>query len=320
MINYFENSDIDNAKWDKCILNSRNGMIYAFSWYLDIVCPGWDALIEGDYKFVMPLPNKKKYGIKYLFPPSFAQQLGIFSYEEVTEEKVALFLSSIPKEFKYIELNLNEQNPYHALPMTLFAKEDFMSKPCPTFLLDLSPDYATIASHYSTQTVRNLKKAGTFKYTIASYLKPKNVIRLFRHNKGKEFGYSKAYYDTLETLMEEILKRKMGKSIGTYTTGMKLCAGAFFVESKGRIIFLFSGADSTAYQTHAMTLLINSVIEENSGRNLIFDFEGSSYPNLAHFYKGFGSKEAFYNHIRRNNLAEPLKTIKEFQLKRKAGI
>jgi hypothetical protein len=48
MIKYLRQDEINVDKWDQCISHSVNGMIYAFSWYLDIVNNRWEALVEGD--------------------------------------------------------------------------------------------------------------------------------------------------------------------------------------------------------------------------------------------------------------------------------
>ena len=55
-----QHKKIERAKWDRCINKAYNGIIYAYSWYLDIVCPDWDGLIVGDYDIVMPLTKFKK--------------------------------------------------------------------------------------------------------------------------------------------------------------------------------------------------------------------------------------------------------------------
>src|SRR3990172_7490113 len=100
MITYLKHSEIDKPKWDKCIQNSSNGLIYAYSWYLDFVSPNWQALVRGDYEYVMPLTCKKKYGINYLHQPFFAQQLGVFSSAVLSDYDVDEFLSLIPEKFK----------------------------------------------------------------------------------------------------------------------------------------------------------------------------------------------------------------------------
>ena len=99
MIHYIEHKDIDFEKWDACVANSFNRLIYGFSWYLDVVCDDWDALVLNDYEAVFPLPKRKKWGIEYVYHPFFCQQLGVFSKKEVAIE---LFLNSIPKKIKYL--------------------------------------------------------------------------------------------------------------------------------------------------------------------------------------------------------------------------
>jgi hypothetical protein len=84
MINYLKHTEIDKALWDECIAQSVNRRVYAFSWYLDIVCPGWDALVGDNYMHVFPLTHRRKWGVGYLYQPFFAQQLGLFSRDLLT--------------------------------------------------------------------------------------------------------------------------------------------------------------------------------------------------------------------------------------------
>ena len=97
-INYVKRESIDTAKWDRCIDNSRNGLIYAYALYLDHMARNWDALILNDYEAVMPLTWNKKWGIKYLYQPPLTPQLGIFSATNISEKLVDAFISKI----KYI--------------------------------------------------------------------------------------------------------------------------------------------------------------------------------------------------------------------------
>jgi len=104
------------------------------------------------------------------------------------------------------------------------------------------------------------------------------------------------------------------QTYGIYTNKNELCAGAIFVRSKNKTIFLFSGLSQAGKDTNAMAYLINSFIKEYSQHHITLDFEGSNDPNLARFYKSFGSKECYYPHIKISNLsmltAGALKIIK----------
>ncbi len=79
MIKYLKHHEVAKDKWDECIDKAFNGIIYAYSWYLDLVSPEWEALIEDDYSIVFPLTQRNKNNINYLFQPVFTQQLGVFS-------------------------------------------------------------------------------------------------------------------------------------------------------------------------------------------------------------------------------------------------
>ena len=49
-IRYLERNEIDTIKWDNCIGNAFNGLIYARSFYLDAMAENWSALVAGDYQ------------------------------------------------------------------------------------------------------------------------------------------------------------------------------------------------------------------------------------------------------------------------------
>ena len=304
MIHYTHYQDIDYAKWDDCIRKSFNGNIYAYSWYLDIVCNTWDALIEDDYKTVMPLTGKKKYGINYLYQPVFTQQLGVFSVDKFSAEKVQEFLSAIPAKYKLIEINLNKFNSIDS--------GNFKTKNNLTHELDLINSYMNLRIHYAVNTMRNITKGKKNNLTVNYKANPTDIIQLFRKNRGKDIEQLKnKEYKILKTLIEFCIVRGYGASWGAYTAKNELCAGAFFVQSHNKVIFLFSATNATAKKNGAMSFLIDQFIQENAQRNLTFDFEGSNDKNLARFYKSFGSKECVYLQIKKNSLPFPLKLLKK---------
>ena len=87
---------IDKQKWDGCIDKAVNGLVYAYSFYLDEIADNWDALILNDYEAVMPLTWRKKYGIHYLYQPFFCASLGIFTEQKIADELTAKFLQAVP--------------------------------------------------------------------------------------------------------------------------------------------------------------------------------------------------------------------------------
>ena len=295
MIRYVINSKIDTEKWDNCIKLSFNGIVYAYSWYLDIVHENWDALIEDDYERVMPLPGSRKLGVSYLLQPYFVQQLGVFSKNILTPAVVQLFIESIPKKYKLIDINLNSFNTTDT--------NSFDITPNKNYVLDLINKYPVLSKKYSTNTSRNLKKSLKNNLSLVKGVKPENLIQLFKDNRGKKIkNWKEKEYYRLHRLMYTAIRKGRGQAYGVYTEQNQLCAGAFFLKSQNRMIFLFSAASEEAKKTAAMTFLIDSVIRDYSPGELVLDFEGSNDKNLARFYKGFGAKEVEYLRLRKNNL------------------
>jgi hypothetical protein len=295
MINYLSYDRIDKKKWDDCIDASFNGMVYAKSWYLDVVAEQWEGLVEDDYERVFPLVWGKKMGIHYLYQPVFTQQLGVFSKKNLTAQVVTGFLQAIPDRFRFAEINLNTFNNLTTLKKGLELWKNFE--------LDLINSYEKLKNNYSTNLKRNLKKAAEYRLQLVKNTKPEEIIRIFRENKGREVLQLKdADYMKLSRLIYTGIYGGVITTYGVYTPTNDLCAGAVFLKSKKKVIFLFSGLTATGKDYNAMAYLIDSFIREHARTHLTLDFEGSNQPGLAKFYKSFGSQEISYPHLTINKL------------------
>ena len=302
MIHHLAHNKIDKKKWDATIAASANGLMYAYSWYLDIVCPGWEALVTDDHTSVMPLTAGKKYNIHYLYPPFFTQQLGVFSKKLPREKEVSEFLAAIPGKYRYIEVNLNSHDPY--------SGDSFRVKKNINCELTLAAPYEKIFHGFSENAKRNIKKALKNDLRLIEDVPLREVIRLFRANRGKEVrALEDVHYRTLEKLVRACKQKKMAQVMGVMCEGA-LCAGAVFLEDKARSIFIFSGMNETGKKNAAMFFLINEYIKRNAGRDRILDFEGSNDKGLSRFYQSFGSKECVYLQVKQNRLPRLLRWLK----------
>lgn len=295
MINFYRNEEIDMEKWDYCIKNSINSYIYGYSWYLNAVAENWDALIEDDYKSVFPLPYKKKIGVKYIYQTVFVQQLGLFTTLSLDAERLNKFIQSIPKEFSYIDLNLNKFIIPEIENHTVTIRQNIE--------LNLQRSYGEIEKFYSENLRRNLKKARKSKLKIFDSVDPDTLITLFAQNKGKLGAYySTADYQKLKHLLHILLHKNLVRIQGVYSPENNLVAAAAFLISEQRLIFLFSGLSEEGKRVAAMHYLIDNCIKQNSSQSITFDFEGSDNENLARFYLSFGSQKFEYYSLKINNL------------------
>jgi len=295
MIRYLQHHEIDLKKWDDSIRLSVNGLVYAYSWFLDIVSPGWDALMENDYESVFPLTHNRKFGVRYLYQPYFAQQLGLFTKGHLTESLVDNFLRAIPQKFRFIQIHLNSLNKvdytrYHCYPRVNHE-------------LDLINSYENLVEKYDQNTRRNLKKAHKEQLVLKRKVEPDELISLFRDNYGKyELLLQYRHYDILRTLIGYCLKNTFSAITGVFLPDGTLCAGSFFLRDKERVIYHLAASNQTARENGAMFLLVDNFIKENAGQVLILDFEGSNDSNVSRFYKGFGAQEVKYSQVTINRL------------------
>lgn len=318
MLHYLKHSEINKQKWDECISVSYNSRVYAMSWHLDVVCPQWEALVEDDYKAVMPVTARKKYQINYLFQPHFTQQLGIFSGREIEKNSIEKFLNSIPEKFRFVEICINSENSEALLTPNIIGEEKrsvvgFSIKKNSNYELELNKKYESIYRGYSENTKRNIKKAVKSGVSISSgQIDISELMKLFRINKGKEFSHLKNdYYVMLHSLAKVCKEKKSLKMLGAFNQEKKLCAGAVFIIYKGRAIFLFSATNNEAKKNGAIFFLLDRFIFEHTETLAILDFEGSNDANLARFYKSFGAKEYVYLQLKKNNLPKYIQWLKQ---------
>ena len=309
MIRFLENSHIDRAKWDALI--SDCGLVYAQSWYLDIVHPEWSASVLNDYEAVMPITGGKKFGVNYLFQPFFVQQLGVFSRRKVTTEMLQGFLHAIPKKFRFAEIRLNEGNVVENQLQSIDYHRNVT--------LDLNQDYATIRINYHTNTKRNLAKAENFDLQIVENIDIRKIIRLFRENRGVSVGvWGDEEYATLISLAESAQRRNAAFTLGVTEKGPdELVCGALFMQTESRVTFLFSGNSDRGKDVQAMTFLLDRTLQRFANHPVTFDFEGSDDDNLARFYLGFGGEEKRYPAYTYNIMSPMGKVLLNLWKKRK---
>ncbi len=299
MIKFVQRKHIDDKKWDKLLRKSYNGIIYATSDYLNLMCDGmWNALIKtndkDEYVAVMPLPFKKKFGITYLYQPFFSQQLGVFSKEKVNTQLTLDFLKAIPKQYRLVEINLNEgQKIEKEEPQTGLSYFN-------NYVLDLKEDYKTLYKTFSKNQKRNIKKAVNQELILDKNINVEDVIYLFKKHKAKTLnGLKDEFYIRLLEVVEYMKNNKEVMIWGVKNQEGTLLSGAVFIKSFNRWIFLFSGTSDQGKAYSAMPFLLNAFIKQHCNSALFLDFEGSNHKNLAKFYASFGAKKKKYIHYKR---------------------
>ena len=299
-IKHTPRNEIDISKWDACIDASPNGLVYAYSYYLDAMSKNWDALIVGDYETVMPLTWNKKYGIYYLYQPAFTASLGVFG-KNITERLVKEFIQAIPKQFRLIEIALNAGN-------TLSFSTGVSMRS--NYILDLNKSYEELYNVYRDNIKRNIKKSVQLGCRYETNINVDEVIALSKEQMQKVSNVSIGDYKNFKSLYQ--LLHQKGKAITTaiYSPENNLLASAVYFFSHNRAYYIMVGNHPNGKTLGASHYLIDRFIHEHANQNLLLDFEGSDIRNLAFFYSSFGASVETYPALCINKLPWWIKLFK----------
>lgn len=278
-IRYLERREIDDQRWNACIHRSENGLVYSDIEYLDAMAPHWSALVLNNYEAVMPLPWNRKFGIGYVYPPTFCQQCGITT--QLTDDRLTdRFLSAIPSQFRFGELQLNAANRSNTHQAVLRTN----------YLLDLARDADTLRKGYSRNASRNIRHAASLSLRLDQEIAPEVIARLHRQRFGRQ-----APVQDLARLVP-LLNRWIGDgravTFAARDHDNHVLASSAYLIYKQRITFILNGNPARYLDTGATHWLKDQVIGKYAGRGYVMDFEGSDNADFARFYTQFGATAA----------------------------
>ena len=293
-VRHLRNQTIDRVAYDACVEAAPNGLVYGLSWWLDVVSPGWEALVLDDYRAVLPLPVKRRYGIRFVEQALFCQRLGIFSRKKPSAVERRAFAENLRAGFPLVtRLCLDASSLADELP----------AETRQTHCLDLSQPYSGIRDGYNPDRRQNLKRAETAGWEIQHSQNIRPLVEWFRcfHARNIVGGVAPSAYRTLENLFLETERRGLSTLWYAVKNGQPE-AGIWFVTYKNRVFFLFNAATPAGRQGNARTFLLDSFFRENADRDLVFDFESPEVPSIAGFYESFGAKREAYVTMSYNQL------------------
>ena len=297
-IKYLQRHEMNIQKWDSCIDVASNGLIYAYSKYLDKMATHWDGIVINDYEAVFPLPWRKKYGFYYLYPPYLTAQLGLFG-NNLNQELFTSAIECIPKKFRYWDYNLNHKN--------LYSIEGFDFQQRVNYVLNLQKPYDELKRNYKESTVRNIKKSKEYSNVIVKDIPISAISELVLDN---GLLTNESELKRFMELYQLLHKENKAMTYGVSNASNQLIASAAFLFSHNRAYYILVGNHPNGRTLGASHALIDRFISDHAGKELILDFEGSDIRNLAFFYSSFGAVEEYYASIKRNQLPAYLRWLK----------
>lgn len=285
---------------------SPQSVLYALSFYLDIVAPNWSALVEeeaNNYLTVIPLTTQAKYTITFLHQPLFCQQLGIFSTKSaISETEVNIIFNSLFQKYPFAShYHFNTQNTKQLHKQ---QGSNYQISTSHTHHLSLAKPYQSIYQNYSLDRKKNLKRAQKANLTIVESKDINPLLQMFEKDIAHKIkgGVDSYAYDYLKRIYQELDKRNLCKLLYTQTPQGAIHAGALFAFHRNQIIYLFNAAFAYARKENGRMYLIDNILKTYANTDYIFDFESPEIESIAYFYKSFGAEAVSYPILHYNHL------------------
>ena len=276
---------INREKWNLAVNGERFPSPYGLCWWLDAVTDAsWEGLVLGDYQLVLPIPFFLKVGaVALINGAAFTQHLGPFG-EGSSEDKQALLgqVSGLRYVRKLSSLVMAPGNRFRITPRNNYE-------------LELLPGYGTISKGYRADLRRKLRRN---QLPAPVKISAESFIQFYLNTLGEKIAMSAKDQRVVQALLLADKKQGEGTCYAVRTEGEDEILGALFLAKNGsRIVNLMAASTKEGYKHNAMAVIIDSIIREYAGRDVLLDFEGSDIPGVASFFSGFGANRLdYYQH------------------------
>lgn len=291
-IHKLSRSAIIDEQWDNTVLSAYNVMPYGLSWYLDAVADSWDAIVLGNYDWVMPLPFTLKFGVKMYSQPPFCQQLGPFGKTKPSQKIIKLFVEALPLNALRLSLNFSEDLILNTPSLKFLERTNQ--------LLEIEKPLDEIELNFNRSVRRNIKSGQEKMTGLEEIFDPQLVIEFYQKNLDKKVKLKEKDYKKALTLFEAARANNMMQfyQIRSKDNDEVTARGAFLI-GPNRVYNLFSSSLNDKINKGAASYLIYLVIEAFAGKKKYFDFEGSSIPSIQKYFASFGAISKTYQRLDR---------------------
>lgn len=289
MLRFVKHKNIDKDRWDACIEQSSSGLLYGYSWWLDIVSPKWDALIEGDYQRVFPLTINRSRWYKRLLQPLYTQRLDVFSKTPMEAKDYLPFFAYIHKKYKNVDicLQLDISLANNPLQQTLKERQT----------LNLQKDYQEISGVYNSSLKTNLNRAKKNNLSIVQNIDTRHIVDFMKKLlQKKSIRYHYFQLKKLKQIIKTVVDKGIGYTMGVADAQGKIITACLLIESLG-VLYAFPWSLEEGKSLRSHYFLVDYLIKQYAGKPVQYDFMGSSIPGVKHTNESFGGETSFYTQL-----------------------
>ncbi|CAN5189560.1 hypothetical protein BH09BAC1_BH09BAC1_09010 [soil metagenome] len=291
-------AEIDDKRWNGCVHYAINGLPYAYTWYLDNVAEFWDGLVWGDYEAVFPLVHQTIAGVRMLYQPKLAAQLGLFSLRPIDKRLMTQFMEAIPSSYTHWDFNLNSMNPK--------ALEGLEYREHSSWYINLQPVYGEQQDKYSAQVIDALKKTEAMGLRIKQDLKPEIVVEHFKQTTGKQLNLPESAYHSMHRIIYQAQHYGVGGGFGIYREE-KLLASTFVLYSRVANLVLLPSFTKDSLDNGAYAL-IDLFIRNGAGSMRILDAGPFQTPAVVEIFKNYGGETLQYLQVVKGEIPDEPQT------------
>lgn len=308
---------INDKEWNSFVEASEQGCIYHYTWYLDIICPDWSAIIVGNkehWNAIMPLPISQKMGICYALQPQFAQYSGILFRPQEGKQLTQwnnkkrwckTIVQHIPKSVKLFKFTFAPQFDY-PLPFHWGAYQLEVKY---TYWLSLEPTAKQLEEGFDKSVRQAIRKSKEQEFSL---VEADNITDLLQFSLSQKKYLPDHQYQKLPKLWEALKQRDKGVVLEVRDKAGTLLTGGLILKDKQRWITIFgSNLNPENKDSRAVAYMLSEAIQMAKKAEVAhFDFEGSMMEGVERFFRGFGGSPVPYLLISKNTLPKPLKWLK----------
>lgn len=288
------------SRYEKCLETAPGAPVYAWPWFLDIMAGKWEVLVWDDYRYVMPVAFRRKWGISYVYQPVFVQQLGIYP-------------AAPPDETRAFFTLLASLYPYIHYPSGYGAEEaeaaGFTIMEHHTRRLRLGTGYPSLAARFGDYITQNLKKATLNQITVSREFQPAVFFEL--QKVSRKIPVPADAWNRFRRLMEATLSDGRGLLLVARDPGKEAVAAAYFILWRDTAYYMAVCSGPRGRALRAGFALLDTFFRDHGHLPITFDFEGSSVEGVDRFFAAFGAESSPYYLFRLNRLPWPIRRIKQ---------
>lgn len=288
-------NDIDAARWNIVVEACPNGLVYATTAYLDRMTDQWNGIVIDNYRAVMPIPFREKWGIKYVCQVPFIQQLGLIGTYQVPELMECIQIMQQAFRYGYYPFN--------------FLNHPEASVVAKNYILDLAPNYQTLFNGYRNDHKRNLQWDRIRQLEYRQTDSVDEAIHLYKELYHHKFQHVPTH--SFEKLMRFAQDRPNQAIAREARENGELLSAILVLKDNKRIYTVVSATTEEGKKTAANRFLLDRLIREFAGTAFLLDFEGSDLPGVAEYYEGFGALLQPYPTLQWNHLPLPIRWLKK---------